>query len=136
MSADLARRALELTNGSLETSDEELAEVFTPDVVLDMTARVFNPHVYRGYEGLREFLSDTREVWEILTMTETEIVEEGDLVLVRTRIQSRGRGSGIALAVEGAGIWTVADGRLAHYRLLGEVERDEALAALRDHAGM
>ena len=136
MSADLARRALELTNGSLETSDEELAEVFTPDVVLDMTARVFNPHVYRGYEGLREFLSDTREVWETLTMTETEIVEEGDLVLVRTRIQSRGRGSGIALAVEGAGIWTVADGRLAHYRLLGEVERDEALAALRDHAGM
>jgi hypothetical protein len=39
--------------------------------------------------------------------------------------------------VEGAGIWTVADGRLKHYRLLSpaEADRDEALAVLRAHAG-
>ncbi len=33
----------------------ELAEVYAPDVVLDMCARVFNPKVYGGYEGLREY---------------------------------------------------------------------------------
>ena len=29
--------------------------MFAPDVVLDMSARVFNPQVYEGYDGLREY---------------------------------------------------------------------------------
>ena len=43
------------------------AEVFAPDVVLDMSARVFNPQVYEGYDGLRQFRADAREVWETLS---------------------------------------------------------------------
>ena len=133
MSLDLVRRALAFTNGPLDVSDEELAEVFAPDVVLDMSARVFNPQVYEGYEGLRQFRTDAREVWETLKISETELVEEGDRILVLTRVEAQGRGSGIPMDVQGAGIWTVADGRLRHYRLLTatEADRDEALAALR-----
>lgn len=36
MSLDLVRRALAFTNGPLDVSDEELAEVFAPHVVLDV----------------------------------------------------------------------------------------------------
>ena len=113
--------------------DEDLAEVFAPDVVLDMSTRVFNPKVYEGFDGLREFRADAREVWETLTVSEAEIVEEGDHVLVLTRVQAQGRGSGIPMDAQGAGIWTVADGRLKHYRLLapGHSDREDALAALR-----
>jgi len=137
--ADLVRRALAFTNGASEDpSDAELAEVFAPDVVLDMSTRVFNPHVYEGYDGLREFRADALEIWESLTITATELVEEGDHVLVLTRVQSRGRGSGVPMEVEGAGIWTLADGRLTHYRLLApqQVDRDDAVAALQAQAGM
>lgn len=138
MSLDLVRRALEFTNGPLDVSDEELAEVFAPDVVLDMSARVFNPYVYEGYEGLRQFREDAREVWETLKISETELVEEGDRILVLTRVEAHGRGSGIQMDVQGAGIWTVANGRLRRYELLtpGSADREEALAALRDQAGM
>jgi ketosteroid isomerase-like protein len=137
--ADLVRRALEFTNvDSADPSDAALAEVFAPDVVLDMSTRVFNPDVYEGYDGLREFRADALEIWETLTITATELVEEGDHVLVLTQVQSRGRGSGVPMEVEGAGIWTVANGRLTHYRLLApqQVDRDEAIATLRAQAGM
>ena len=73
---------------------------------------MFNPKVYEGYDGLREFREDALEIWESLTISATELVEEGDRVLVRTRVKTRGRGSGVPMEVEGAGIWTVADGRL------------------------
>ncbi len=136
MSAELVRRALELTTGPPDLPDEELADLFAPDVVLDLTARVFNPKVYEGYDGLREFRADALEIWESLIISPAEIVEEGNRVLVITRVQSLGRASGVPMEAEGAGIWTVADGRLTHYRLLGLVSRDEALAALRDQSGM
>ena len=138
MSEDLVRRALEFTNGPAdEPTDEELAEVFAPDVVLDMSARVFNPKVYEGYDGLREFRADALEIWESLTIAATELIEEGDCVLVLTRVQSRGRASGVPMEAEGAGIWTASAGRLKHYRLLspGIIEREEAIAALREQAG-
>jgi len=132
--ADLVRRAFAYTNGPTDIADEQLAEVFTPDVVLDLTARVFNPKVYEGYDGLREFRDDALEIWEVLEISPKELIEEGDRVLVITHVQSRGRGSGVPMEAEGAGIWTVANGRLKHYRLLqpGEVDREAALAALRD----
>jgi ketosteroid isomerase-like protein len=134
---DLVRQALEYTNGPTDLSDEELAMVFAPDVVLDLSTRVFNPKVYESYDGLREFRADALEVWEVLEISPKEIIEEGDRVLVITHVQSRGRGSGVPMEAEGAGIWTVADRRLKHYRLLQPgratgVDREEALAVLRD----
>jgi ketosteroid isomerase-like protein len=138
VSVELVRRSLAFTNGPLDVSDDELAETFAPDVVLDMSARVFNPKVYEGYDGLRQFRRDAEEVWETLKISETELIEEGDHILVLTHVEAHGRGSGIQMDVQGAGIWTVANGRLQRYRLLspGVVDREEALATLRDQAGM
>jgi ketosteroid isomerase-like protein len=139
VSVDLVRRALAFTNApEVEPTEAELAAVFAPDVVLDMSARVFNPQVYEGYDGLRQFRADAFEVWESLTITATELIEEGDRVLVLTHVESRGRGSGVPMEAHGAGIWTAEDGRLKHYRLLaaGGVDRDEALAELRAQSGM
>jgi hypothetical protein len=137
VSKALVRRSLEFTNAHAEEpTDEELAEVYAPDVVLDMSVRVFNPKVYEGYEGLREFRADALEIWDSLSVTATELIEEGDYVLMLMRVQSSGRGSGVPMEVQGAGIWTAAEGRLKHYRLLaaGDVDRDDAIAALREEA--
>ncbi len=135
---ELVRRAFAYTTGPLDASDEELADLFAPDVALDLSTRVFNPKAYEGYDGLREFRADALEIWESLEISPKEIIEEGNRVLVITHVRSRGRGSGVPMEAEGAGIWTVGDGRLKHYRLLppGAVNRDEPAAALRDQSGM
>ena len=134
MSIDLVRRATELTSGDGQVTDEELAEIFTPDVVLDLSVRIFNPKVYEGYAGLREFYAESREVWEHVGVTIREILQEGDRYLVLVDVVSRARASGIEVPAGGAGIWTAAGGRLRHYRLLDAraADREKGLAALRD----
>jgi ketosteroid isomerase-like protein len=137
MSAELARRATTYTSGPHDVPDEELAEVFAPDVEMDFTVRVFNPKVYVGYDGLREFRAEAAEVWEELVITTEELIEHGDRVLVLSHVHARGRGSGIEIDTHGAGIWTVKDGRLWRYRLLrSEASRDDAIAALSAQSGM
>lgn len=138
MSVDLVRRSLEFTNGPDDVTDEQLAEVFAPDVEMDLSVRVFNPKVYEGYAGLREFRADAREVWEELAISAEEIILEGDHALVLTHVRARGRGSGIEIDTQGAGLSTLTGGRLWRYRLLAESEsgREAAVAALRAQSGM
>ena len=133
MSEELVRRATALMNGDGVISDEELEEVYTRDIVLDLNARVFNPKVYEGYDGLREFYAESREVWERVTLTIDEIIAEGDRYVVLGQGRSRGRGSGMEISSGFTGMWTVEGGRLKHYVLLSttEADREVALAALR-----
>lgn len=130
------RRATALTSGDGQVSDAELAEIFAPDIVLDLSARIFNPKVYEGFDGLREFYTESREIWEDVSLTITEIVPEGDRYLVLGEARSRARGSGIEVSAGLAGVWTVADGRLTHYRLVSptEADREAGLAALRSQS--
>lgn len=118
MKEELVRKAVEFTNGPPDAPDEELAEVFHRDVELDFSARVFNPKVYRGFAGLREFRAEAHEIWDEVTVAVEELVEDGDQILVRARVRSRGRGSGVEIDTRGSWVWTVRDGRLRHYRLL------------------
>ena len=133
MSIELVRRATALTGGDGQASDEELAELFAPDVVLDLSARIFNPKVYEGYDGLREFYAESREIWEDVNIAIKEIVEEGDRYLVLAAARSRARGSGIEVGAGLTAIWTAENGRLKHFRLLSptEADREAGLAALR-----
>ena len=131
MSEDLIRRALAFAHGPSDISDDALAEVYAPDAVLDMSARVFNPKAYRGYAGLREYREDLYETWDDVVFDAEEIIEEGEHALVMSRMRGRGRASGVPIDEVGAGIWTVRDGRIVRHRFLGQIERQEALAVLR-----
>jgi ketosteroid isomerase-like protein len=135
MSVELIHRAIELLNSdSLEISDAELAEIFTPDVVIDQRAVVFNPAIYESYDGLRAFYAESREVWEEVTLTVTEVIEEGDQYVVLGEGRSRGRGSGMEIAAGFTAIWTTEGGRLKHNRVIStmEADRELGLAALRE----
>jgi ketosteroid isomerase-like protein len=135
VNADLVRRALALTSDAREDiPDEELAELLAPGIVIDMSARVFNPHVYEGYGGLRQYRVDLRETWDEVAFHPEELIEEGDRVIAISRMRGYGRGSRVPIDEGGAAVYTVAGGRIHHVRFLGPVGRDEALAMLRAEA--
>ena len=137
MSADLVRRALAFASAPRDAiTDDALAEVYAPDVVIDMAGRVFNPKTYRGYDGLREYREDLYETWDEVVFEAEEFIEEGDRVAAISRMRGRGRGSGIPIDERAAGIWTIRAGRIVHSRFLGAMSRDEALAELRAQSGM
>jgi ketosteroid isomerase-like protein len=53
-----------------------------PDVVYDVSRRVFDPGVYRGHEGVREFARLIREQWETMRIEPQDFIVAGDDVVV------------------------------------------------------
>jgi ketosteroid isomerase-like protein len=60
----------------------------------------------RGLQGTREWISDTREVWENYDQKVEEIVDLVENVVVVVRIAGRGGGSGVPVSQELAVVWT------------------------------
>ena len=57
---EIVRRVFEAVNRSWEPD----LSLLDPDVILDTTNAVFDRAVYRGHEGVRQYLANQREVWE------------------------------------------------------------------------
>ena len=122
---EIARRSNEV----LANSDwSRLSEVLDPDVVLDLSRNVFNPGVYRGYDGFRRWLASVDEMWEDFRVEVQEYIDAGDKLVVDNRISGSGRESGVDVDMRVFGIWTFREGRVL--RIVGGYrDRAEALEA-------
>jgi ketosteroid isomerase-like protein len=71
--------------------------------------------VYRGRDGLREFLTSFFEAWAALELDpQEEIIERDDgRVLTVNALRARGHGSGVEVAATGAIVWTIRNGEVA-----------------------
>jgi hypothetical protein len=101
------RRGFQLWN---ERDFESLAEIIHPEIEIDATNRVLNPARYHGIEGFRELTNETFDVWEEWWIEPTKFLWNGDRVFVETRINARGKGSGIEVAETYYAVWTVENG--------------------------
>jgi ketosteroid isomerase-like protein len=109
----LARRALK----AFEDRDLTRLEDFChPDIEMDWSRRLIDPIVTRGYDGLRGFFEEIEGLFEEAVFEEEEILAVGDKVLVVSTGRFRGRASGIEVTARAANVWTVRDGKLAHFR--------------------
>jgi len=114
---------------AMSTRDRETAVSYAaPDMVVDATRRVFNPTTYLGLEGLQQFMADMDEIWEEFRPDPREFLDAGDRVVVTGRMAGKGKGSGVVVEDDFAGIWTVRDGRVVHWAI--QPDRASALAAV------
>jgi ketosteroid isomerase-like protein len=121
---EIVRKAFE----AVAVGDRERALSYAdPAMVVDATRRVFNPATYRGTEGLRQMLADMDEVWKSLRPEPREFLDMGDRVVVVGRMVAKGKGSGVEVEREFAGVWTVRNGRIVRWDLFSD--RAEALEA-------
>ena len=108
-----------------------LDEVASPEVVVDLSRNVFNPHVYRGFDGFRRLVEGIDEMWEDFEMSPEEFIDAGDRVVTAVRLSGRGRGSGADAVMRLFNVWEFREGKVV--RLTGGFRtRSEALA----HAGL
>jgi ketosteroid isomerase-like protein len=99
-----------------------------PDVEIDLSARSLNPDVYRGHSGVERLISEVLEIWEEFAFEPEEFVDAGDRVVVIVRARGRGKGSGATADQRIGQVWTLRDGKVAHFRLY--VDPNEALSAV------
>ena len=88
---------------------------------------------YRGvYRGAAEAMGAWQawlEAWEEWSTEITEAIEmDPETLVIVTHIRARGKGSGVTVEAEGAGVWKVRDGKVAYAKLYQS--KAEALAAV------
>jgi ketosteroid isomerase-like protein len=125
---ELVRRGIEAFNtGDFETMLElGRAEDFEYDWT---RSRGPNSGIYRGVEGLREFVQDQWSTFEEVTLEAHEFIPRGNHVVVTATTHGRGR-QGVTVSARSAQLYTFEDGRLVRITLYQD--REEALAAAVD----
>jgi ketosteroid isomerase-like protein len=83
--------------------------------------------VYRGHAGIRRFMADTAESFDLFEPKWHELRDLEDRVLAIGTIRVRARGSGVDTEVPTAGIATYREGKLIRWEDFRE--RDRALEA-------
>jgi len=106
----------------------QASELFDPEVVIDFSQNVFNPGVYRGYEGLMRLVRAVHEMWDTFKVETEEVIEAGETVVAAVRLSGTGGRSGVATGMRFFQVWTLRDGRVL--RMKGDYRnRKQALEA-------
>jgi ketosteroid isomerase-like protein len=125
---ELVRAAVDAFNrGDLEW----LLEHIDDDFQFDWTrSRGPLAAVYRGPDGLTEFLREQWETFETFVMKPSEFIDRGRHVVVPNTVHAQGR-NGIEVSAEANQVFTLEpDGRVSRVTMYQQL--DEALAATHD----
>jgi ketosteroid isomerase-like protein len=87
-------------------------DVLDPEVVYDVSRRTFDPRVYHGHQGVREFLALIREQWATMRLEPQDFVDSEDTVVVSIRLVGVGKESGVETTADAAHVWTFRDGKI------------------------
>jgi ketosteroid isomerase-like protein len=87
-------------------------DVLDPEVVYDVSRRTFDPRVYHGHQGVREFLALIREQWASMRLEPQDFVDSEDTVAVSIRLVGVGKESGVETTADAAHVWTFRDGKI------------------------
>jgi ketosteroid isomerase-like protein len=108
----------------LEYLDPEV-EVVTSGAFLDRDA------VYRGHEGVREFLGMLDEAFDEFTYDVVEVTElDEDRVLSLLTVNARGKGSGLDVTMPAGHLWTLRGDKAIRLEAFADHESARAAADL------
>jgi ketosteroid isomerase-like protein len=85
--------------------------------------------VYRGHEGVRQFLSDMDEDWEIFGIDPLEFHDRHERVAVIGRVNARGRGTSVEIESIAGFVHELDQGRIR--RITSHSDVEAALEAVR-----
>lgn len=79
--------------------------------------------VYHGHDGLREYVKDMNDAWEIVRLKIDHEIAVGDVVVFVGRIHYRGRASGAEAETEAGYMLKFRKGRAVRFRPFREPEK-------------
>src|SRR5918994_1109422 len=96
---------------------ETLLQLYDPEMeFLPLTGTRVESGGYRGHDGVRAYMSEARDLWDVLQPVGGVLPEVGDHVLVTGRCRVRGRASGAESNPACAWVVGVRDGVIVSHR--------------------
>ena len=105
------RGSAAIGHGDLEAA----LAVIHPEVALE-SQRSATEGVYRGHEGIREFMADTAQTFDLFRPEYTDVRDLGERVLAIGSIRVRGKGSGVETDVPTAAVAEFREGLLWRFK--------------------
>jgi ketosteroid isomerase-like protein len=78
---------------------------------------------YRGHQGIRQYVSDLNDAWEIVRGEVDDAIEVGDIALLVGRIHYRGKTSGVETASPAGWMFKFRDGKVLRFRAFRDPEQ-------------
>ena len=94
----------------------EIYDLLDPEIEWDASRRTFDPGVFHGYDGIKEFAARLRDVWESGRIEPLEFIPTGGEVVVPVRLafvcNSRTAKCSPRTRLH---VWTLRDGRVIRH---------------------
>jgi ketosteroid isomerase-like protein len=88
--------AIDLAYDAIARMDADtLVALCDPEVRFESRITAIENAIYDGHDGVRRYIANLRDAFEYIDVTQSELVERGDRVVVTNRFRARGRGSGL-----------------------------------------
>ena len=110
---------------------DTLLQLYHPDVVLlPLTGTRVESGGYVGHDGVRQYMSEAHDLWEVLEPVGDVFTEVGDHVLVMGRCRVRGRSSGAESDPACSWAIGVRDGLIVSHRACESYEEAQRAAGI------
>jgi ketosteroid isomerase-like protein len=111
---------------------DTLLSLYHPDVeLLPLTGTRVESGGYRGHAGVREYMQEAHDLWDVLQPTGDVFEDFGDYVLVTGHCRVRGRSSGAESDPTCAWVVGVHDGLIVSHRACSSQEEALEVAGVR-----
>jgi ketosteroid isomerase-like protein len=108
---------------------DELLTLYHPDVeFLPLTGTQVETGGYTGHEGVRAYLAEARDLWDILEPDGNHYEDLGDRVVVGGTCRVRGRASGAETFPACAWVIEVREGLIVSHRACSTLEEAQKAA--------
>jgi ketosteroid isomerase-like protein len=126
---DVVRRFLDAFNAR---DADLLISLSTEDCELRPFRAQLEGRVYRGHDGIREYLRDMDEDWETFRIDAVEFHDRGERVAMVGRVNARGRGSSMEIESTAGFVHELDQGRIRRLTSHSDVEAALKAAGVRE----
>ncbi len=116
---------------AINRGELDIAELIHPDVVFE-PLRSRTEGAFVGHEGMRRFIADTEEMFEVFQVSYSDVRDLGDRVLAIGSIRIRSKVSGVETDVPTAVIAEFRDGLLLSFQDYGDARSALRAAGVRE----
>ncbi len=101
-----------------------LIELTDPEVEWhSFLAQLGEGGVYRGHDGMREYVSDLIDAWDLFSADIHDTLAVGEVVVLVGRLRYRGKASGVDTETAAGWLFKFRRGRVVRFRAFREPEQ-------------